>query len=427
MHIEEIKNSLLSLSHIVFIAFVISSPMLSFALENTGNTSNDASYTHSDTALPTPTNSSSDTTKPVVHPELFGMIEIGGKGVKGLVVDLALIEREKDCKAAHAEEDYADCVRRSISKSFEPFNVNPVEKKSIEDTVNAARRFFNEMVETYSVDPRQIYLVGSSSISNINIVPHRDELKKALESGLGNAIEMDFVSAVQEGELGFRGTLNLIPKQWRDQRKKQVVVLDIGSGDTKGGYIEFHDGKEEFIPIAVPWGTKSFANEVDKQMKNAKLPEEKFHVWAARLRSDLLRPAIHDEVSRKPGLINRTRVYLIGGIAWATSILVHPQADGPFPDIHVSYFDTLYKQAILPNAASKLYSATIMEKYPVTEKVRKAFTPENLVAGLEILRTFSDEMRFKNKDRVFFIRDSLYAWPLGYISHRCTQEKTCLY
>jgi len=396
---------------------------------------NTTNITHSDSESSNPSRSNSsfanakpsfDSTKPIVHPELFGMIEIGGKGVKGIVVDLTLVERDQACKTED-ENIYADCVRNSITKSFEPYNVNPVEKKSMEDTVKAARKFFDEMIETYSVDPRQIYLVGSSSVSNINLVPHRDELKKALEDGLGNAIEMDLITAEEEGELGFRGTLNLIPKKWRDRRKKETVVLDIGSGDTKGGYMEIQEGHEEFIPVAVPWGAKTFTNEVDKQMKNAKALNDEFPEWAARLRVSLLRPFVHDEVSRKPGLINRTRVYLIGGIAWATSTLAHPEVNGPFPSIHTEYFDMLYRRAILSDAASKIYSANVMEQYPAIEKVRKAFTPENLVAGLEILRTFSDEMQFKNKDALFFIRDSLYAWPLGYITHRCMKDKTCPY
>ena len=359
-------------------------------------------------------------TTPIVHPELFGMVEIGGKGVKGIVVDLGYAEREKSCQKD--DDAYAECASHSIVKSFDPINVNPVEKASLEDTVKAARKFFDEMANNLSVDPRQIYLVGSSSINNINLVPHRDELKRALEDGLGHAIKMDFVTAEQEGEWGFRGTLNLIPEKWRAKRKNVTVVLDIGGADTKGGYLEVYEGHEEFVPIAVPWGTKTFTNAVEKQMD--KPPQSAFPAMAMNLGRSVLRPIIHEEVSRKQGLINRTRVYLIGGIAWATSTFVHPDNKGPFPVMKVNVFNKLYQQAILPNAAANLYSVDAMSKYPAIEKVRKAFTPDNIVAGLEILKAFSDEMRFKDK-KMFFIRDSLYAWPLGYITHRCKQDSSC--
>ena len=370
-----------------------------------------------------------NSTRPV-FPELFGLIEIGGKGVKGIVVDLVLTEHEEGCQ--QSEDAFAECVRKSIRKQYDPYNVNPIDKASIPDTVKAAKKFMDDMTGTYSVDPRQIYLVGSSSISNKNLVPHRDQLKEELEMALDKHGEMDFVTPEREGELGFYGVLNLIPEKWRERRKKYAVVLDIGSGDTKGGYLEKNDGHETFVPVSVPWGTKSFSNAVDKELDKK---ENKIDDWsvkaapfanaASELRKRLLRPAIHQEVSRKPGLINHDRVYLIGGIAWATSTLIQPYSKSAFPVMHPQYFDTLYNRAKSEDAVKKFFDENPFRKtYPDIEKVSKAFTPDNLVAGLEILRTFSEEMHFGKKN-LFFIRDSLYAWPLGYIRKRCEDEHTC--
>jgi hypothetical protein len=48
-------------------------------------------------------------------------------------------------------------------------------------------------------------------------------------------------------------------------------------------------------------------------------------------------------------------------------------------------------------------------------KIVKVFSEDQLMAGAFILKTFMDEMRFDQKDAIFFRRDALYAWPRGYI------------
>lgn len=194
------------------------------------------------------------------------------------------------------------------------------------------------------------------------------------------------------------------------------MLLDISSGNSKGGWMEEIDGEETFMPVAVPWGTKGFTNTI-KEMQGG----DGFAEAAAKLRIRLLRPAIREEVGRKQGMRNRPRVYLIGGIAWATSTLASRRSQSAFPPLKPQNFDTLYNRAILPNAEQLFCGNPSGE----VKKVCQAFAPENLIAGLEILRTFSEEMNFRGKEKVFFVRDSLYAWPMGYIMARCKADNQC--
>ena len=353
---------------------------------------------------------------PILNPELFGMIEIGAKGVKGIVVDMKYTKQEAGCEKD--EDTFADCVRRSVKKQFDPKNVNPLDKVAIPDTALAAKGIEDEMTGTFRVDPRHIYLVGSSSIG---MVKHRDQLQEALEDKLNKRGEMAFVTPEQEGEMGFRGVLNLIPEKWREKRRSQAIVIDIGSGDTKGGYMEISpDSPSSFIPVSVPWGTKKFTEEVDKQRG-----ETNFAETAAKLRAKLIRPAVQEVVSAKQGMSNKPRVYLIGGIAWAATTLIKPKDQSAFPRIQAHHFDNLYDRVILPNALyTQCDENPLREENPNIKKVCNTFTMDNIIAGLEILKTFSQEMEFAKKT-VFFIRDSLYAWPLGYISKRCEEDNQC--
>ena len=94
-------------------------------------------------------------------------------------------------------------------------------------------------------------------------------------------------------------------------------------------------------------------------------------------------------------MTNKTRIYLIGGNAWATTTLAQPKSKSAFPRIQAHQFDTLYKQVIQPNALNTLCAENPQrETSPDIQKVCNTFTMDNLVAGLEILRTFGQEMNF---------------------------------
>ncbi|CAK0741233.1 exported hypothetical protein [Gammaproteobacteria bacterium] len=349
------------------------------------------------------------------HSELFGMIEIGSKGVKGIVIDLANADQDAGCQ--QSEEAFSECLHKSVRKQFEPFNVNSVDEGSIPDAAKAAKNLLDEMTGKYSVDVSRIYLVASSGISNRNLVPHRDRLQAAVEEALEQHVKMDFITSAQEGEFGFQGVLNLMPEKLRTLSKNQAVLLDIGSGDSKGGYL---DERLAFIPYSVPWGTKSFTNEVNKTRG-----DENFVDVATKLRNSILRPAVHEEMDKKPGILTHNRVYLIGGIFWAVATLTQPENKQPFTEIRPEHFGALYDLVVVPESMTALCKDNKMQEVnPDLNKVCHTFDTNNLVAGLDILKTFAEEMRFSEKD-VFFIRNSLYAWPFGYLKTRCKLENKC--
>lgn len=49
------------------------------------------------------------------------------------------------------------------------------------------------------------------------------------------------------------------------------------------------------------------------------------------------------------------------------------------------------------------------------------FSTEQLTGGLEILKALALELKFKEK-RVFFIQNTLHAWPVGYVINKIQQE-----
>ena len=350
------------------------------------------------------------------NPEMFGVIEIGGKGVKGVVVDLAIALTDENCKKD--QEVFSDCLLR---KKFDPYNVSPLVKAPIGDTAKAVKTIMDEMTKRFTVDPSQIYVVGSSSV---NAVEHKLGLKKAIEETLGNSIQMDFVHADHEGAYAFQGVVALIPDtwgkntQWRDKRQKEVVVLDIGSGNSKGGYMEVVGDEKRFVSFEMKYGTKSFSDMASKQGGN-------FKEASARLRKTELQPAIREIIARNPDILDRDHIYLLGGISWALTNLIQPRNILPFPPVYPAHFDTLYARAIAPDAEKRLCSQN--QDRDINKDIQRAcdiFTIKDMIAGMDLMKAFSQEMGFKNK-HIFFARDSLYAWPLGYLKARCESEGKC--
>jgi hypothetical protein len=339
--------------------------------------------------------------------KLYGIIEIGGKGVRGAVVDLVNAEIKPDCNVD--EEAFAKCLIRYTAAAH---NVTPINPGSIDDTVRAVQAILDKIQNEYTVPSGQIYLVGSSSVAR---AAHSERLKEAVENALNRKFRLAYVTPDEEARHGFNGVLYMIPGKYRALRKTQTVVLDVGSGNTKGAYMETRaDGESELISFDFTWGTKTFSDEIDKQRG-----EGSFKDYSTRLRNTLLRPAIREVVDRKQGLVNHSRLYLIGGIAWTLTNLTQPQNRQRFPRIYPAQFDTLYARTIAPNATRRL----CMENPDRAvnrdvEQICNTFTTDDMTAGMDLLKTIAEEIKMKEKT-VFFIRDSLYAWPLAYLKTQC--------
>jgi hypothetical protein len=265
-----------------------------------------------------------------------------------------------------------------------------------------------------AVDLSQIYVVASSSV---HAASHYDRLRESIENALGKPGLMGFVKPDEEAGYAFHGVLHLIPKAYREKRKREALVLDIGSGNTKGAYQEKTGEKPRLVDFAIPWGTLTFSKQVDNERGDGN-----FKDTSARLRHSLLQPEIRDEMARKQDMAHG-RVYLLGGISWALANLAQPGNAQHFPRVFPEHIETLYNEAIRPNARRRLCEENPRRNEEIN-RVCQTFSVDNIIAGMDLLKTFSEEMKFKDKT-VFFMRDSLYAWPLGYLKTRCEKEGKC--
>ncbi len=247
--------------------------------------------------------------------EVHGGIEIGAKGVKITVVRATSggdgLQMKVELATTANTTLVADLARTG---AFAP--------EALEQTVAAVGKAYGRIRDEFKVAPERIYIVGSSGLfSAIREKPDLiDANKKRLADAVRQATDkaMDFLSDEREAELSIDG---IIPRS----AAATGLVLDIGSGNTKGGFKESKTGK--YVSFSVPLGTVTFTDLVKKKAAEGR---GTFGKVAAEQREGMLRPTLAWQMVGKPALLERPRVYLSGGSVWAITTLAHPGDRRPF-------------------------------------------------------------------------------------------------
>lgn len=374
------------------------------------------------------------------RPEKVGIIEVGGKGIRGLAVDFHEAENNPDCQSDTDDDGEQEQAMKCLLKdAISPLNPSGIEKNAIRDTAIAVEQMLG-MVMAKGVDVGDIYIVGSSSV---NDAEHKAELKREIEKRVNLPEKMDFVTFDQEARYNFEGMIAMLPAKWRDKRKEQAVILDIGSGNIVGSY---QDADGRLVPFSLTrlLGTKKFSDLVESEITRKKptddgptpivVSNQDWSIMSEKIRDEVLRPEIRALIDRKPGIFSHDRIYLAGGINWALFTLQRPYDTRRFPNISLDNINDLRKRAVgVKQGMSVCLNNQGINDPKVAKQVREdmlkvcdVFSTRNIISGMDIVKVFADELGFKNRaGKVFFFRNSMYAWPLGYLHEKCRQDGKC--
>jgi hypothetical protein len=348
--------------------------------------------------------------------DLYGGIEIGSKGVKATAI------RVKENDDGHSVKlIYAEVINTTIMQLKD----NKFTADVIRDTALATARLLSKMRDELKVPDVHIGIVGSSGLKADN----PQDLIKAVQEKTGK--RMSFLDVETEVQLSVVGT---IPQRfrsrdgsWKDNRGISVL-MDIGSGNTKGGYqvirqLPTGTPDYDYVTVGIPKGTVSFTNEISQAAGEAG-DQMDFAKMAKQLAPASVRSALRKEMERKPGLVNRPRVYLSGGIVWAMATLLHPDDRRALVPINADDIDVFYRKVtgdpdtlqkfLNPDLSKRITNRQIRaEAEKELETVRNTFSPRNLIAGAEILKAVSSEFQLSEK-RIRFARYSYLSWILSY-------------
>src|SRR5205823_1218836 len=99
------------------------------------------------------------------------------------------------------------------------------------------------------------------------------------------------------------------------------LLVDIGSGNTKGGIYEKQGGKYQLTPMSIPLGSVTYATAAKNEAKASSI---EFVEAVAKLRDSMVTKPLSDQAGSHPGLAKADTVYLSGGIVWCMATLLHP-------------------------------------------------------------------------------------------------------
>ncbi len=339
--------------------------------------------------------------------DLYAGIDIGSSGVK-----LAIF------RTTYENGFYAKDIR---SKPLAP-NVTLVSgtAQSFQAGQDIMRTYMDS-IRYYNIPADRVYIAFSSGI-NETLGKTPDKRKKlyeqlsALVTGSMPASQAPTIdstlTAAREAELFMIGAMPR--KFWTS-----ASCIDIGSGNTKGGYFDRNTGKGEYVfhAVSFPYGTKTLANLIDNKRS---LPIDAYREEALRVIKALADTTINVEFNMaSPGLQQRKTVGFGGGIAWAVATYIHPERAGitavPLTIGDVERFKKLaltdYQSLIHPDLTNLTDPDVRSKAEADVNNVQAQFNEKQIIAGAllmdAIFRAYANTSVSK---RFVFIRDSDISW-----------------
>jgi hypothetical protein len=347
------------------------------------------------------------------EPKIYAGIEVGSKGVKMSLVEIGTDEQNNP--AFHVLKD------SSVNTDFISFSPS-----SFTATLNGLTGLYNEALRHYLVSDDKVFTVISSGVNIQAEKSGNVKLLKALGDSFRLKInqparELAIADVLQEARLSHLG---IVP----DSKRYNTFLIDIGSGNTKGGY--FLDGTEtkNFKLFQLTWGTKSVANAADKKLEDDKsIQNYRKQVYK------VLAGSADDEIIYA---VNASGAYNIndniafsGGIAWSIATLISPELMEN-PVIPVTYRDVESFYNRISEDYASLSAAEIVKRLddPTLDKtliakeadrVNKVFDQRSLLAGtgllLKIMRQF--EGVYEKKD-FYLVKNGQVGWISAYVRQK---------
>jgi hypothetical protein len=356
--------------------------------------------------------------KPVIIPaaKVVAGIEVGAKGVKFILLDI--VSKEK------TEGSYRILKDSTVNTDFISFT-----EASLQQTCAAMTGLYRLAKNEYKLPASKILTIISSGVQQSAVYNKKIEFIDRLNTiftALINEPERNvaIISAEEESEFSMLGAVS-------ENILTETFLLDIGSGNTKGGFFNetyYNEPEPEFAPGFISWGTKSTGNEVSKK---AGAGAESFVSAMDMLFQQTINPAVKELVTSRAGLTEKANNFIGGGIAWAimNCMLAGKTAEDGFLKIELATVTSLRERMRLAYLAGRLnagfFTATVADakqKENFTSQMNEVFRVYNekdLVCGMELVYTILYQLRAEGCNGLFFLTTKgKYGWLPGYILSR---------
>ena len=341
---------------------------------------------------------------------LYAGIEVGAKGVKMSILDI-----RKDPKTMGSFLIVNDT---SVNTDFISFT-----QPNFKATLEGICALYDHAVSQYQLPSQHIFTVVSSGVK----AQAEKENKKEYITNLVDSIrrrlkesdrKIEIVSVMDEARLSHLGIVN-------DANRYNTFLIDIGSGNTKGGYFPFSDNND-FRLFQVNWGTKSTTNAVEKKCGDDKSLTA-FYKQLVKTSYEIENKDVAYAVNESGAYPKSDNIVFSGGIAWSVATLMHPE-QAARADISVTYdevaafcdklflnFDSFSDFYLLQNIHDK---KTAVEAAKEIKRVHQVFDQHALMGGsrllLKIMRQFESVTETEKKSFVL-VKNGQVGWVSAYV------------
>ncbi len=348
---------------------------------------------------------------------MYAGIEVGSKGVK-----MSLLELGKDAKTSGAFNIFKDTTVNTDFISF----TGP----TFIATLNGLSDLYNVALNRYNIPSNRVFTVVSSGVK---MQAEKEDKSKWITNLVDSfklkinepSRQVEVIDVLQEARLSHLG---IVPAS----KRFSTFLIDIGSGNTKGGYFPMDENVKDFKLFQLNWGTKSTANAADKRM-------DEFDKTLANYNKQLYRVLLGAENTELIYAVNSSGAYNLndyiafsGGIAWATATLLRPEqlnstvVTVSFEDVQqlsellFSDYASLSESALVGNIKDESLDKVAIAKE--IKRVHGVFDQRSLMAGtgllLKIMRQFKSVYESKG---FFLVKNGAVGWVSAYVDQ--TVEK----
>ena len=343
---------------------------------------------------------------------IYTGIEVGSKGVK-----LSVVELGKNAQTRGAFNILKDSA---VNTDFISFT-----EPTFQSTLEGLSGLYELATKNYKIPPKQIYTVISSGVRTQAEKENKyNWITKLIEEFRKRVSEperqVEVIDVMGEGRLSHLG---IVP----DAKRYNTFLIDIGSGNTKGGFFPFGNTKE-FKLFQLSWGTKSTANAAEKRLtEDDDKTLTNYNRQLARVLTSAENSEIIYQVNASGSYPLSDNIAISGGIAWSVATLLHPeQIDNTIVTVsfdEVAKFSenlyanyTSYSDAVLVNNIKDAYAdKTAIAKE--IKRVHQVFDQRSLMAGtgllLKLMRQFASIYETK---QFFLVKSGQVGWISAYVN-----------
>jgi exopolyphosphatase/pppGpp-phosphohydrolase len=332
-----------------------------------------------------------------IQAQLYGGIEIGSKGIKMSVIDVDNIKKGDYVVKDFWTENIGLAKNISIDGSLAKDDISKASEVVLSNYI--------KMKSTFKVAEENIFIVGSSGVAMAN---NTQDLITKIK--ISTKKDLEFIDAQTEARMLLKGCVPPIDYI-------NSMVLDIGGGNTKGGYVDVRNNDNFiFFPVSLNYGSVTLTEAVLKKVKKDNLGEynEKSFAFLPEVRTQIA--AMY---ATSPMALQKQKVFMSGGAVWAFYTLINGMAKDNFNEFKLE--DVIYYDAILKNNFKRFEDMAKNDKE--AEAVLKTYSQKHLISGSNILQACLEALPNINDKKLYFAKEGRLAWLVSYIADKSNKVK----